>query len=55
MVYNEHHNAEVSSARQIADEEVANSSADILANIQSEFTYFMNWGPSTPTVCSRIF
>lgn len=37
MVYNEHHNAEVSSARQIADEEVANSSADILANIQSEF------------------
>ncbi|XP_078152877.1 P-loop containing nucleoside triphosphate hydrolases superfamily protein [Carex rostrata] len=35
MVYNEHHNAEVSSARQIADEEVVKSSADILANIQS--------------------
>ncbi|KAJ4783167.1 Kinesin-like protein [Rhynchospora pubera] len=35
MVCNEHHIAEVTSARAVADEEVANISADILAQIQS--------------------
>jgi hypothetical protein len=51
MVCNEHHNAEVTSAREVADEEVANNTADILAQIQSEFTICST---SCPLYLSRM-
>lgn len=54
MVCNEHHSAEVTSAREVADEEVANNSTDILAQIQSEFTLNFNNFGSLPSVHAHI-